>query len=77
MFDPISGNGDLPPAYGEESPSVRTHIYPFCGHTEDRDVDAAGNVLGIDLDEAIAGCPQGRDETGSRATFAAGCYISG
>jgi len=45
--------------YVEKSLSVRTHICPFCGYVEDRDVNAAKNILRKALDEGIADCPTG------------------
>jgi putative transposase len=42
--------------YVEKSLSVRTHICPYCGYIDDRDVNAAKNILAIGLDEAIAEC---------------------
>jgi putative transposase len=39
--------------YVEKSLSVRTHICPYCGLVEDRDVNAAKNILRKGLDEAI------------------------
>lgn len=38
----------------EKSLSVRTHICPYCGLIEDRDVNAAKNILRRGLDEAVA-----------------------
>ncbi len=43
-------------AYVEKSLSVRTHVCPFCGLIEDRDINAARNILIKGLDEAIADC---------------------
>lgn len=43
--------------YVEKSLSVRTHVCTFCGLIEDRDVNAAKNILRKGLDEAIADCP--------------------
>ena len=45
--------------YVEKALSVRTHICPYCGLVEDRDVNAAKNILKKGLDEAIADCPTG------------------
>ncbi|MFA5314080.1 MAG: RNA-guided endonuclease TnpB family protein [Methanomassiliicoccales archaeon] len=39
--------------YVEKSLSVRTHACPYCGYIDDRDVNAAKNILKIGLDEAI------------------------
>jgi len=44
--------------YVQKSLSVRTHICPVCGYVEDRDVNAAKNILRIGLQTAIqAGTP--------------------
>lgn len=43
----------------EKSLSVRTHTCPYCGYTDNRDVNAAKNILRKGLDEAIADCPTG------------------
>lgn len=43
--------------YVEKSLSVRTHICPYCGLVEDRDINAAKNILRKGLDEAIVDCP--------------------
>ena len=42
--------------YVEKSLSVRTHLCPYCGYQEDRDVNAARNILRRGLDEAIVEC---------------------
>jgi len=42
--------------YVEKSLSIRTHVCPYCGYIDDRDVNAAKNILAIGLDEAIAEC---------------------
>jgi len=52
----------------EKSLSVRTHVCPFCGYTDDRDVNAAKNILRKGLDEAIADCPN-RDGTKREAPW--------
>mgnify|MGYP001578008290 FL=1 len=48
-------------AYIEKSLSIRTHVCPFCGLIEDRDVNAAKNILRRGLDEAIADCSMGAE----------------
>ncbi len=45
-------------AYVEKALSVRTHVCPFCGLIEDRDVNAAKNILRRGLDEAVVECSQ-------------------
>ncbi len=49
-------------AYVEKSLSVRTHVCPFCGLIEDRDINAAKNILQAGLrigpDGAIVECSQ-------------------
>lgn len=47
--------------YVEKSLSTRTHMCPNCGYVDDRDVNAAKNILRIGLDEANVDC---RDSTG-------------
>lgn len=50
--------------YVEKSLSVRTHICPYCGYIDDRDVNAAKNILKTGLDEAIVERSKSeRDET--------------
>src|SRR5260370_42260401 len=44
-------------AYVQKSLSVRTHICPFCGLVEDRDVNAAKNVLQAGMQLVQAGAP--------------------
>jgi putative transposase len=51
-------------AYVQKSLSVRTHICPACGLIEDRDVNAAKNILHAGLERVQAGAPPswtGRD----------------
>jgi putative transposase len=43
--------------YVQKSLSVRTHICPHCGLVEDRDVNAARNILQTGLAEVRAGAP--------------------
>jgi putative transposase len=43
--------------YVQKSLSVRTHICPHCGLVEDRDVNAAKNILQTGLIEVQAGAP--------------------
>jgi putative transposase len=45
--------------YVPKSLSVRTHICPYCGYMDDRDVNAAKNILRKGLDEASEECPNG------------------
>ena len=47
--------------YIEKSLSVRTHVCTFCGLIEDRDTNAAKNILRKGLDEAIVDCPIGTE----------------
>ncbi len=51
-------------AYVQKSLSVRTHVCPFCGLVEDRDVNAAKNILQAGMQLIQAGAPPswtGRD----------------
>jgi putative transposase len=43
--------------YVQKSLSVRTHLCPFCGLVEDRDVHAAKNILQTGVAEVRAGAP--------------------
>jgi len=43
-------------AYVEKSLSIRTHVCPYCGYIDDRDVNAAKNIRATGLDEAIVEC---------------------
>lgn len=40
----------------QKSLSVRTHVCPHCGYMDDRDINAAKNILRKGLDEAIVDC---------------------